>query len=198
MKEVYSWVDPLTIARNSAPDISHRRKSFSYCGSSMTIFRYLSITTMVHVSASASGWVNGAALGIFTVIVPGPVGYICTWRTDNDSCEFSTPSISLLNVILFVSVVMLISIIIGRLLDLMAKAWLSNKETVLNDKIEWEKLHDVRKVVPDSDGLAAGTHYLGPIWGETDAVGLDVLLLGLQLQRGCTSSRILSVVNLSQ
>jgi hypothetical protein len=78
---------------------------------------------------------------------------ICKWRTDNESCEFDTPIIDVLNLILFVSVVTLLTIFLGHFLDLMAKAIFNNKESVLRQKIEWNDLKNVKQVVPDSDGL---------------------------------------------
>jgi hypothetical protein len=77
----------------------------------------------------------------------------CVWRADNESCEFAVPSIDLLIVIQIACIITLVTIPLGRFMELLCKLVFGNKVTIMNKKTDWEILHNLAKVLPGSDGL---------------------------------------------
>ena len=74
----------------------------------------------------------------------------CTWRQDNDSCEFATPELSALNLLLPLLVISSDST--TRPVDGYVGKVVVWQQISVNTKVEWQ-LESVSKVVPGSDGL---------------------------------------------
>jgi hypothetical protein len=86
-------------------------------------------------------------------VAQGGLRTTCTWRTDNDSCEFTTPPLDIINLILPVFIIAVLVVPLSTLLDVLATWLFGHKQSLVMKKVEWNELKNVKAVVPGSDGL---------------------------------------------